>query len=116
MRVNFDDTDVDDGLRVTYQGEWFTGEAIEVDRAGNIISLSAYINGREDGLSQEWYSDGTLRHSGMVKLGMAVGMHQEWYPNGQLISQREFDSGGDELARRRWDEAGNLIEEKIYHQ
>jgi antitoxin component YwqK of YwqJK toxin-antitoxin module len=116
MRVNFDDTDMDDGLRTTYQGEWFTGEVVETDHAGNVTSLATYVNGREDGLSQEWYADGTLHHRGTVKRGIAVGTQSEWHPNGQLAKQLEFDDHGRQLSRRLWDPAGNLLEEHIYRR
>ncbi len=114
MRVEFDDVDTDDDTRVEYQGEPFTGEVVERAPDGQVIALTSYFNGVEDGPTTEWYPTGELKATGSVAHGRAVGLHEEWYRDGTLAAQDEFDERGRHLARRRWDEAGNPTEDKAY--
>lgn len=74
MRVDEDDLDfdTDDYIVVLYEGEPFTGEGVETDVDGNVLTLSTYVNGREHGPQYEWYSDGTPRVQGQVD-DLAVG-------------------------------------------
>lgn len=107
-RIDIDDPDVDmdDGQRLLYKGELFTGE-VEERLGGAIISLDAYGDGVQDGLSREWYKDGTLRSEGTARMGCPVGVSREWYPNGTLASERVFEEDGLTLIEdRQWDEEG----------
>lgn len=49
MRINIDDTDMDDNLSYTYNGELFTGEVVETNPAGDVIELGEYRLGVEHG-------------------------------------------------------------------
>jgi antitoxin component YwqK of YwqJK toxin-antitoxin module len=116
MRINIDDADMSDDHRLTYQGEWFTGEAVETARNGQVIALTTYYAGMEDGPSKEWYPDGQPKSEGQVRYGMAIGTFREWHRNGRLAVEQRFDDEGHgrQLSLRRWDEDGNLIEDKTY--
>ncbi|MCZ7377847.1 toxin-antitoxin system YwqK family antitoxin [Micromonospora sp. WMMC250] len=110
MRVDYDDVETEDDLRVTYQGEPFTGEVVERSPQGQVIALTTYFEGMEDGPSAEWYPTGERKAEGNVRYGTAVGVHEEWHRNGNPASRVEFDNQGRMLSRQRWAEDGTPIE------
>ncbi|MEV1159400.1 hypothetical protein AB0J27_28810 [Micromonospora chokoriensis] len=110
MRVDYDDVETEDDLRVTYQGEPFTGEVVERSPQGQVIALTTYFEGMEDGPSAEWYPTGERKAEGNVRYGTAVGVHEEWHRNGNPASRVEFDDQGRMLSRQRWAEDGTPIE------
>ncbi|MEU7674674.1 hypothetical protein AB0C42_07670 [Micromonospora taraxaci] len=109
MRVDHDDVATEDDLRVTYQGELFTGEVVERSPQDQIIALTTYFKGIEDGLSAEWYPTGERKAEGTARYGMAVGVHEEGHRNGSPATRVEFDEQGKMLSRQRWAEDGTPI-------
>lgn len=107
MRINIDETDFDDDLRYFHQGKPFTGEAIETAPTGELIALTTFRNGIEDGPHLGWYRDGSRRSETTVVNGKAVGISRKWYPNGQIAEEVEFDENGEMVMLRRWNEDGS---------
>ncbi|HWR49191.1 MAG TPA: hypothetical protein VN327_16520, partial [Pseudonocardiaceae bacterium] len=101
------DTDFDDDLRYFYQGEPFTGEAVETDPAGRVIGLITFRNGIAHGPDLEWYPDGTRRFEANVVNGNAVGISRQWHHNGQLAEETEFDERGEMVRFQHWNEDGS---------
>ncbi|MGR3934060.1 toxin-antitoxin system YwqK family antitoxin [Streptomyces sp. BRA346] len=99
-RVREDDLDSyeQDGP-VYYRGERYTGEAEERLPDGTLITLTSYLDGRQDGLDREWYPDGTLKSEAHFRDGIPVGVHRTWRPDGTLSSEVEFTDGGSILRR-----------------
>lgn len=116
LRVDFDEVGWDDNALVVHNGVPFTGEVVEKAPNGEIVAVTSYVNGREDGPSTEWYPSGQLKARGVARFGHAIGMHQVWHPNGQLAAETEFDDQGLQLSNREWDEAGNVIAEATYRR
>lgn len=114
MRVDYDDVETEDDLKVTHQGKPFTGEVVERGPGGVVVAITTYYEGMEDGPSYEWYPTGERKAAGSVRYGTAVGVHEEWYRSGALAAVDEFDDRGRHLSRRRWDESGALTEERVY--
>ncbi len=106
MRINIDDTEFGSDLRYLYEGEPFTGEAVETISEGQVVALSTYRNGLAHGPMFEWYPDGQRKFEGEARDGRAVGVSREWHRNGQLAEERIFDEEGDLVSVRRWDEQG----------
>ena len=107
-RIDIDspEVDMDEAQRLLYQGELFTGEAVEY-MAGKMVSLDHYTDGVQDGLSREWYPDGTLRSEGRLREGLPCGEFREWHANGVLASRKVFgDDGLTLLEELKWDENG----------
>lgn len=100
------EVDMDQGQRLLYRGELFTGEVEE--RLGDaLVSVDSYVAGVHHGPSREWYKNGTLRSEATAREGRPVGVSREWHPNGALASEVEFSENGmTMLAERRWDEEG----------
>ncbi|WP_433648615.1 toxin-antitoxin system YwqK family antitoxin [Micromonospora zamorensis] len=109
MRVEYDDVETEDDLRVTHQGELFTGEVVERSPQGQVIVVTTYFKGMEDGLSAEWYPSGERKAEGSARYGMAVGVHEEWHRNGNPAARVEFDDQGKLISRQRWAEDGTPI-------
>ncbi|MFB7191768.1 toxin-antitoxin system YwqK family antitoxin [Streptomyces sp. NPDC056230] len=110
-RIDVDgpDVDMDNAQRLLYRGEPFTGEVAEY-QSGHLISLDEYTEGVLNGLSREWYQDGTLRSEGIVRDGRAAGEFKEWHPNGILKSRKFFDNTLASLREEEtWDENGVLL-------
>ncbi|MGW3786101.1 toxin-antitoxin system YwqK family antitoxin [Micromonospora chokoriensis] len=113
MRVEYDDVETEDDLRVSHQGELFTGEVVERSPQGQIIAITTYFKGIEDGPSAEWYPSGERRAEGSARYGTAVGVHEEWHRNGNPAARFEFDDQGKMLSRQRWAEDGTPIESYV---
>lgn len=113
MRVELNDVTTEDDLRVTYQGEPFTGEVVERVRGGQIVAVRTYHLGVEDGPSAAWYPTGERKGTGVVRMGTAIGVHEVWHQNGTPAVRVEFDDDGNFLSRRRWTEDGTLVEEEV---
>ncbi|WP_261718771.1 hypothetical protein [Streptomyces sp. FZ201] len=110
-RIDIDDPEVDmtEGQLLLYRGEPFTGNVAEY-LSGNLVSLDAYTDGIPNGLSQEWYEDGTPRSEGMVRNGLPRGEFKEWHRNGVLASRQVFDADGLTVREHcEWDEEGRPV-------
>jgi antitoxin component YwqK of YwqJK toxin-antitoxin module len=109
MRINIDDTDLDDAGSYLHDGELFTGELVETDREGNVLALTPVVKGRVHGIERTWHRDGALETETSVVNGVAVGASRQWHPNGQLAEEREFTDRGNLVAVRRWSEGGTAL-------
>ncbi|WP_316754210.1 toxin-antitoxin system YwqK family antitoxin [Streptomyces herbicida] len=108
QRIDIDDpeVDMDEARRLLCRGKPFTGEVTE-HLVGMLVSLDIYVDGIQNGLSREWYKDGTLRSEGTVYKGLPRGEFKEWHPNGTLASRKIFDDDGLTLREEfTWDEDG----------
>ncbi len=114
MRIDDEDTYLENGNLVCYQDKPFTGEVVTHDEEGRVVSLVTYFEGFESGPQTEWYPDGSKKEEGTCRLGVAVGEWRTWYPNGQLAEFSAFSRKGKFLRRQRWDEDGNLTVDKTY--
>ncbi|MFE3192747.1 toxin-antitoxin system YwqK family antitoxin [Nocardia sp. NPDC059240] len=99
---------------VTYGGESFTGEMVETTASGEVLGVTGYRDGLQDGEQREWYPGGTLRLEGRCRVGLAVGRWREWHPNGQLAKEQTFDNQGNYVAVKTWDEDGKLKKDKTF--
>lgn len=112
-RIDIDDPDVDmdDSETLFYQGEPFTGEAVEY-QGDSLVSLNTYKEGVEDGPVKEWYADGTPRSQGVMRGGFPVGEFNRWHPDGTPAAKTIMSADGlRQLAVTEWDESGSLTKE-----
>jgi antitoxin component YwqK of YwqJK toxin-antitoxin module len=114
VRINSDDTYLDQAQRLCHGDGPFSGELETTDADGRRLELANYHLGIEHGLQQEWYPSGQLKDEGVSKMGTAVGDWRSWYPDGKLARHIVFDDNGAQIARKRWDQDGNLIEDKRF--
>ncbi|MBR6331188.1 MAG: toxin-antitoxin system YwqK family antitoxin, partial [Bacteroidales bacterium] len=62
----------------------------------------------ENGVSKEWYSDGSKKSEVPVVAGRKNGMYRSWYPNGQKKEELTFANGKKQGAATEWHENGVL--------
>ncbi|AUG76249.1 hypothetical protein CFP65_1350 [Kitasatospora sp. MMS16-BH015] len=109
IRINGDQTYLDEYGRTCHEGEPFTGEVEEHADNGRTELLGTYFWGIEHGRQQEWWPDGTKRAEGVANMGAAVGEWRYWHANGRLSEVVVFDENGWEMTRKRWNAAGEVI-------
>jgi antitoxin component YwqK of YwqJK toxin-antitoxin module len=108
IRVPEGDLDWDDDDLPSYQGEPFTGEAVEIAPNGQLLSLTTFVNGRPDGPHQVWGEGGVLVAEGTSRRGRPVGVQRQWYDSGAPKVESEIDENGETVRYRAWDENGNI--------
>jgi antitoxin component YwqK of YwqJK toxin-antitoxin module len=114
MRIDDEDTYLDDGNLVYYQDKPFAGEVVTRDAEGRMISLQNYFEGMPSGLQTHWYPNGSKRAEGNSERGVAVGEWRRWYSNGQLARYSVFDHNGQYVLCQEWDKYGNLTKDRSY--
>ncbi|AEW93806.1 hypothetical protein SCATT_14350 [Streptantibioticus cattleyicolor NRRL 8057 = DSM 46488] len=115
IRVDTDDPELESQLdsRVTYRGEYFTGEVTEMN--GDVmVALTTYRDGFEDGPSVEWFPGGGKLSEGVVRKGIPVGPWRMWHVNGELAEEKVFDEAGTGcvVRIRRWSERGDPLPQR----
>ena len=58
-----------------------------------LVGGGSYIDGKEQGLWQYWYSNGQKKEEGHFKRGVKEGMWTEWYMDGDLMWKGEWSGG-----------------------
>ena len=118
LRVDARDLDTDlSGYEYFWQGEPFTGTALELDKAGTgeIISETDYKDGMPDGFYREWYNyPDQLKIEKYYNSNIRDGVLHQWYRNGRLKEETVYEMGRV-LRSAEWDENGaqtkNVINE-----
>ncbi|MFJ7968383.1 toxin-antitoxin system YwqK family antitoxin [Streptomyces sp. NPDC096324] len=117
MRIDVDDPELDMGLdqSLTHQGQLFTGDTVEENpRTGQVVAMTIYVEGVEDGPPREWYSDGADRAEGRCRRGIPYGRWRDWHPNGQLALEKEYGARGMVRSIKKWSENGELIDDRTF--
>ncbi|MBE5959440.1 MAG: hypothetical protein E7254_11340 [Lachnospiraceae bacterium] len=78
---------------------------------GKISYYSDHVDGYDSGEFVEFYDSGELQSYAIMDLGARDGAFIEWYKNGK-IKKEGFSRYGVRLIERKYDELGNLINEK----
>lgn len=113
VRVNGDQTYLDEYGRTCCEGELFTGEVEDLADNGRTVLLGTYSSGIEHGRQQEWWPDGTKRADGVTVMGAAVGEWRYWHANGRLSELAIFDEHGREMSRKRWNAMGEVTMDHV---
>ncbi|WP_051901242.1 toxin-antitoxin system YwqK family antitoxin [Streptomyces aureus] len=117
MRIDVDDPELDMGIdrSLTHQGRPFTGETVEADpRTGQVVAMTTYAEGLEDGPAREWYADGTDRAEGQCRRGIPYGRWRDWHHNGRLAVEKEYGARGTVRSIKKWSESGELIDDRSF--
>jgi hypothetical protein len=106
-RVDFDELEIGDDQLMLWQGQPFTGVAVEFFPDGKLCSEVPHVNGLEHGLLRAWHRSGQLRREANLWYGGLHGYAREWDEQGRLISER-LGELGIAIAEKQWDEQGRL--------
>ena len=89
----------------------FTGWMLDRFPDGTVSLRTSVMNGRLNGISEGWYTNGVRQLEEYFKEGVADGIRSTWHANGELRSEGGVRSGLQEGGYRQWDEKGNLLVE-----
>ncbi|UTR14855.1 hypothetical protein MM221_20320 [Salipaludibacillus sp. LMS25] len=89
----------------------FTGLAYDIYENGNIESYFYVDNGVKQGKYVEFYPNGNIKRIGNMNKNSAEGYQVEYFENKAKKYESEC-SAGREMTFKKYDEQGNIIEEK----
>ena len=89
----------------------FSGFMHETSDAGTPRSRSRLVDGRLDGLSEGWHTNGVKQIEEHFRAGVSHGRRTKWDENGQKLSEAQIVEGRLEGMFRRWHADGTLAEE-----
>ena len=98
-----------------FEGDPFTGVAIERRPDGSLWSEQTYAMGVLDGISRDFHENGALDSETMFKLGIANGTSRAFYPSGKPKFEKNIELGYC-LSSREYDESGTLVKEQALQQ
>jgi len=104
----------DDGLRLKTSGELFAGHLVDYYTGGEtnrLKSRSVIRDGKLNGLSEGWYTDGQQQVAEMFVGGKSHGVRLKWHPNGQKQAEDSIEYGDLNGPSRKWYDNGQLAEE-----
>jgi hypothetical protein len=96
-------------------GRPFTGWLVERYSDSVVKSRSWLSNGVLHGLSEGWYTNGTLQVREQFASGVSEGTVTRWREDGSKLSEGTAHNGKLEGLFRRWHPTGQLAEEVPFH-
>ena len=111
----------------------FSGHQYALFENGDTAFVSAFYNGREEGLAKEWYANKQLKEIRRFANGKKVGEHKgwwengrqkfiyhfaedvfngqvkEWYANGQAFRHMNYSKGYETGLQRIWQPDGSVF-------
>ena len=124
--------------RLIYKGKLFTGRYIEEIPAMEIIQITEYKYGLENGEStmknlhgqilekryyqdglkvgihRSWFLNGNDRVYSEFKDGKYVGDRWEWFENGKPAVYSKFDQDGRILVEKKWNRYGKIYMNQVF--
>jgi len=104
----------DDGLRLKTSGELFAGHLVDYYTGGEtnrLKSRSVIRDGKLNGFSEGWYTDGQQQVLEIFVDGKSHGVRVKWHPNGQKQAEDSIEYGDLNGPCRKWHDNGQLAEE-----
>lgn len=89
----------------------FTGWLVEHYREGGPKSRSHVTDGRLEGVSEGWHTNGVLQVREHFRAGVSHGPRTKWFDSGKKLSEAGIVNGKLHGPFRRWHENGVLAEE-----
>lgn len=89
----------------------FTGVMRDVHPDGTLKSRSCLADGRLEGLSEGWHTNGVKQIEEHFHAGVSHGLRTKWHENGRKLSEGQIVEGRLDGVFRRWHADGTLAEE-----
>lgn len=96
-----------------FDGLLFTGKVVE-SNSGQIISITEYKSGKQDGFQFRYYSNGNLSEERYYENGLKTGEHKGWWENGNLKFVYHFKNDVFDGNVKAWNESGMLFNDFNY--
>lgn len=98
-----------------YQNSPFEGLLIsKYDDTSYKMKLQ-YIDGRKDGLEEQWYLNGEISQRRMYSQGVKIGNHLGWWEDGvQKFDYHFNEEGAYDGSRKEWYQNGQLVRDFNY--
>ncbi|MGW8439315.1 hypothetical protein ACWGKS_29605 [Nocardiopsis sp. NPDC055879] len=110
--INEEEMDFIDEFQASYQGEGFTGYAVELD--SGFVNYRTYISGIARGPEYTRTSDGMLDSFSHVAVNQPVlGGSYTWGEDGELLSEIIFDDSQRIHTVKKWDSFGSLTTSRV---
>ncbi|MFC7364038.1 MULTISPECIES: toxin-antitoxin system YwqK family antitoxin [Bhargavaea] len=81
------------------------------EQDGSVLNYGEYADGLPHGISVDFHPNGQVQQVHRHFHRPIHGEHRQWDREGRLVFWGEYEYG-HELRYKRWDESGNLVEEK----
>jgi antitoxin component YwqK of YwqJK toxin-antitoxin module len=102
------------GTTLYYQQEPFTGIIFSVTHNSDTLTKEIFLNGKENGVSKVWDSQGNKLEERMYADGKRVGIHKGWHPNGKLKFQYAYKNDFMDGLAAEWFADGKKYREMNY--
>ena len=92
----------------------FSGRIVTIDKGdkGDFVSQDeAWVNGRKDGVSTRWFSNGIKMYERNYNEGKWHGTVTRWWPNGQKMYVRAYTQGKRSGKEATWRSDGTPIDQ-----
>jgi antitoxin component YwqK of YwqJK toxin-antitoxin module len=89
----------------------FDGFLVEKYPNGALKSRSAIAQGKLNGLSEGWHTNGVLQVREHFVADVSDGLREKFYDTGARLSEAQIVHGQIDGLFRRWDEQAELVEE-----
>lgn len=91
----------------------FTGRIVSIDQSGAtefVSSDESWSEGRKNGVSTKWFSNGVKMYERNYKMGKWNGTVTRWWPNGQKMYVRAYTDGKRHGKEATWRSDGTQID------
>jgi antitoxin component YwqK of YwqJK toxin-antitoxin module len=89
-----------------YEGLPFSGNITSWHKAGKLASRAPFLEGKEHGLSEAWYPNGTKQFERIYEYGIKTGIHKGWWETGQPKHIRHLANDVFEGSVKEWYASG----------
>jgi antitoxin component YwqK of YwqJK toxin-antitoxin module len=91
-----------------YKGKPFTGNAVTYYIDKKKKELILFFEGKKNGLSQKWYSNGKLQKESFYKNNKLEGEGKSWWEDGKLASESFYINGVGNGVQKEWHPNGKM--------
>jgi antitoxin component YwqK of YwqJK toxin-antitoxin module len=107
--VSLDDLEPsEDHTVLEYQGNPFTGLAVEFDSANRRVAEVPYVDGQRSGIANEWSRTGQLLSERGFLLNSLHGAVHAWFEDGRDKCKATYELGIC-TAKQEWNALGELV-------
>jgi len=85
------------------------GRAIGMYNTGEKLMTCNFVEGKREGIFQQWWPNGRLRYLFTYHQGNYQGTQWVYFPNGRVQGEKNYSGGKEEGVQKIWDSTGKLL-------